>query len=143
MRERAFAAAAAVLSLLGAIVFLRSWRGDLGVPLEYFGDVNLQHMLVRSVVENGWFYENARLGAILAQKANAARGPVQIFLPLRGVSILDSVTAEGPQPFWWPEADRALFDALKRHLRKDIPLHELDCNVNDEPFARATAGALL
>jgi uncharacterized protein (UPF0261 family) len=87
--------------------------------------------------------ENARLGQIIAEKASAARGPVQVFLPLRGVSILDSVTAEGPQPFWWPEADRALFDALKRHLRKDIPLHELDCNVNDEPFARATTGALL
>jgi phosphoglycerol transferase len=68
MRERAFAAAAAVLSLLGAILFLRSWRGDLGVPLEYFGDVNLQHMLVRSVVENGWFYENARLGAPSGQE---------------------------------------------------------------------------
>ena len=71
MRDRSelgFAAASAVLSLLGAIVFLRSWRGDLGVPLEYFGDVNLQHMLVRSVIENGWFYENARLGAPSGQE---------------------------------------------------------------------------
>ena len=68
MRERAFAAASAVLSLLGAIYFLRSWRGDLGVPLEYYGDVNLQHLLVRSVVENGWFYENARLGAPSGQE---------------------------------------------------------------------------
>jgi hypothetical protein len=71
MRDRSelgFAAASAVLSLLGAIVFLRSWRGDLGVPLEYFGDVNLQHLLVRSVVENGWFYENSRLGAPSGQE---------------------------------------------------------------------------
>jgi phosphoglycerol transferase len=66
MRDRtelAFASASAVLPLLGAVVLLRLWQGDLGIPLEYFGDVNLQHLLVRSVIENGWFYENARLGA--------------------------------------------------------------------------------
>ncbi len=87
--------------------------------------------------------ENARLGEILAQKANAARGPVAIFLPLRGVSILDSVIEEGPQPFWWPEADKALLEAIKSNVRRDIPVHELDVNVNDPQFAAATAGALL
>jgi phosphoglycerol transferase len=64
-REAAFATLAAVGSLLGGIVFLRSWRGDLGVPLDYFGDVNLQHLLVKSVLEEGWYFENARLGAPL------------------------------------------------------------------------------
>jgi hypothetical protein len=58
-----FAALAAAGSLLGGIVFLRSWRGDLGVPLDYFGDVNLQHLLVKSVLEEGWYFENSRLGA--------------------------------------------------------------------------------
>jgi phosphoglycerol transferase len=62
-REAAFAAVAAVGSLLGGIVFLRSWRGDLGIPLDYFGDVNLQHLLVKSVLEEAWYFENARLGA--------------------------------------------------------------------------------
>jgi hypothetical protein len=57
------AALAGGLALLGAIVTLRLWQGDLGVPFEYFGDVNLQHLLVRSVIDNGWFYEYARLGA--------------------------------------------------------------------------------
>jgi uncharacterized protein (UPF0261 family) len=87
--------------------------------------------------------ENAQLGKIIAEKANAARGPVQLFLPLRGLSLLDSVTEQGPQPFWWPEADRALFEAIKQHVRPDIPVHELDCNINDPQFAQATAGALL
>jgi uncharacterized protein (UPF0261 family) len=99
---------------------------------------NPQVTLMRTTPE-----ENARLGRILAEKANAARGPVQVFLPLRGVSILDSVTEEGAQPFWWPEADGALFAALKAHLRPGIPVHELDVNVNDPRFARETAGALL
>ena len=99
---------------------------------------NPQVTLMRTTPE-----ENARLGRILAEKANAAKGPVQIFLPLKGVSILDSVTDEGPQPFWWPEADKSLFDAIKATIQKNIPVHELDVNVNDPQFAQATATALL
>jgi uncharacterized protein (UPF0261 family) len=115
------------------------------VPARYKSDAarkfyvwNPQVTLMRTTVE-----ENAQLGKILAEKANAARGPVRIFLPLRGVSILDSVTDEGPQPFWWPEADRALFDAIKANIRRDIPVDELDVNVNDPAFAQATTSALL
>jgi|SRR5579883_2030771 len=107
-------------------------------PTRQFYVWNPQVTLMRTTPE-----ENARLGRILAEKANAAKGPVQLFLPLRGLSVLDSVTEQGPQPFWWPEADRALFDAIKEHIRKDIPVHELDCNINDPQFAQATAGALL
>ncbi|HEV2123037.1 MAG TPA: Tm-1-like ATP-binding domain-containing protein, partial [Chloroflexota bacterium] len=87
--------------------------------------------------------ENSQLGRILAEKANAAKGPVQIFLPLRGVSILDSATEEGPQPFWWPEADQALYDAIKQHVRQDAPVHEIDANINDPAFMDATVTALL
>jgi uncharacterized protein (UPF0261 family) len=115
------------------------------VPAKYKNDPsrkfyvwNPQVTLMRTTPE-----ENAQLGRVIAEKANAARGPVQIFIPLRGVSILDSVTDEGPQPFWMPEADRALFAAIKRHVRRDVPVHELDANINDPPFADATAGALL
>ncbi|HEX2185024.1 MAG TPA: Tm-1-like ATP-binding domain-containing protein [Chloroflexota bacterium] len=107
-------------------------------PTRKFYVWNPQVTLMRTTPE-----ENAALGRILAEKANAAKGPVQVFLPLRGVSILDSVTEEGPQPFWWPEADKALFDAIKHHLRPGIPVHELDVNINDPAFAEATAGALL
>lgn len=107
-------------------------------PARKFSVWNPQVTLMRTTVE-----ENARLGEILAEKANAAKGPVQIFLPLQGVSILDSVTEAGPQPFWWPEADRALFDAIKQHIRSAIPVHELDANINDLAFAKATADALL
>ena len=115
------------------------------VPARYRSDSarkfyvwNPQVTLMRTTPE-----ENAQLGRIIAEKANAAKGPVQIFIPLRGVSILDSVTDEGPQPFWWPEADKALFDAIKQHVRADISVHELDANINDDAFATATTDALL
>jgi uncharacterized protein (UPF0261 family) len=83
--------------------------------------------------------ENAELGRILAEKANKSTAPVAFFLPLKGVSMLDSPGKE----FWWPEADKALYDAIKEHLRSDIPVYEMDNNINDDEFADAIADKLL
>ena len=83
--------------------------------------------------------ENAELGRILAEKVNLSTAPVTVFLPLRGVSQLDSPGGE----FWWPEADAALYGAIKATLRPDIPVVELDLNINDPAFAEATARQLL
>jgi uncharacterized protein (UPF0261 family) len=83
--------------------------------------------------------ENAELGRILADKANKSASPVAFFLPRRGVSMLDAPGKE----FWWEQADQALFDAIKKHRRPDIPVYELDHNINDDAFADAMAGKLL
>ena len=90
--------------------------------------------LMRTTVE-----ENARLGAIFAEKANAATGKVAFLLPLHGLSVLDS---EGGA-FWSPEADGALFDAIKANLRADIPVVELDAHINDEAFSQKAVTMLL
>ena len=83
--------------------------------------------------------ENTAIGRNLAEKANQSSGPVAFFLPLKGVSMLDAPGKE----FWWPEANRALFEAIKDHLKPDIPVFELDCNINDEEFADAMANQML
>lgn len=83
--------------------------------------------------------ENDRLGKEIAHKASAARGPTAVLLPLRGVSAID---AEG-QPFWWPEADRALFQSLRNWISPHVDLIELDQHVNDAEFARMAAETLL
>ncbi|MEO6789278.1 MAG: Tm-1-like ATP-binding domain-containing protein, partial [Chthoniobacteraceae bacterium] len=83
--------------------------------------------------------ECAELGRILAEKVNAYRAPVTVLLPLRSISI---ISAPGGA-FHWPEADAALFGAIKKHLRPGIPLIELDCAINDPAFAEACANALL
>lgn len=90
--------------------------------------------LMRTNVE-----ESARLGEILAHKANAATGPVAFLLPLQGVSMLD----KPGERFWWPEADRALYDAIRRHLRPGIEVAEMDCNINDPAFADRAVEMLL
>ena len=83
--------------------------------------------------------ECAELGHILAEKANACRGPVTVLLPKKAISI---ISAAG-KPFHSPEADAALFDSIKKHLRPGIPLVEMDCEVNAPEFATACAKALL
>ncbi len=84
--------------------------------------------------------ECAELGRIIAGKLNRATGPTALFVPLRGVSMID---APG-QPFYAPEADQALFQAVRRHLDlRKVELVELDRHINDPEFAEAMASRLL
>jgi uncharacterized protein (UPF0261 family) len=81
--------------------------------------------------------ENALLGQIIAEKANAAHGPVTIILPLRGISAIDAAG----QPFWNPAADSALFEAIRRHAR--VKVIEMDAHINDPEFAERCTTELL
>ena len=83
--------------------------------------------------------ECAQLGRIVAEKLNASTVPVEVYLPLRGISV---ISAPG-QPFHSPEADAALFDAIRGGLRPGIPVYDVDANINDEAFAVRAAEALL
>ena len=83
--------------------------------------------------------ENDALGKEIAHKASAARGPAAVLVPRRGVSALD---AEG-KPFWWPEADAALFQSLRNWMSPHVRLIELDLHINDPAFAEAATRTLL
>ena len=83
--------------------------------------------------------ECTRLGEILAEKLNASTAAVTVLIPLGGLSVIDSPGG----PFWSPEADGALFEALKKNLRSDVPVIEMEANVNDPEFSRACAEQLL
>ncbi len=83
--------------------------------------------------------ENQQLGRILAEKANAAHGPVSLLVPLKGWSRFDAEDG----PFWCPEANRAAIAALRTNLRPDIPLIEIPAHINDEAFAAAAVETLL
>ncbi|MCS7044910.1 MAG: Tm-1-like ATP-binding domain-containing protein [Gemmataceae bacterium] len=108
------------------------------VPEKFHGRRFYQHnanvTLMRTTPE-----ENDRLGKEIAHKASAARGPTAVLVPLRGVSAIDR---EG-QPFWWPEADQALFQSLRNWLSPTVTLVELDLHINDPAFAAAAADLLL
>lgn len=76
--------------------------------------------------------ECAILGEWIGKRAAAATGPVAVMLPLRGVSAID---AQG-QPFWSPQADQALFEAIHAHAGA-AEVIDLDLHVNDPSFADA------
>ncbi len=82
--------------------------------------------------------ECAELGRRVATKLSSATGPTALFIPLKGVSM---IATEG-QPFHDPEADEALFSAVRTHLGPNVELHELDMDVNDPAVALAMADRL-
>jgi uncharacterized protein (UPF0261 family) len=121
----------------GCLDMVNFWAPET-MPAKFQGRKSYRHnpniTLMRTTPE-----ENRRLGEILAEKVNMSVGPVAVLIPLKGLSVIDSPGG----PFWWPEADGALFQALKSNLRSDIPVIELDCNVNAPQFARRCARTLL
>ena len=132
------------------------------VPARFKGRLFYKHnanvTLMRTTRE-----ENADIGATIAHKLSAAKGPVAILLPGRGVSAIDK---EG-QPFDDPAARKALHDAIRSGVQQRLRLRraseasraaasgggapravridvtELDLHINDPDFADAAARKLL
>ena len=104
------------------------------VPGRFRGRQLYQHnptiTIMRTTVE-----ECAQLGRIIADKLNRAKGPVAVFIPLSGVSAFSTAGAV----FYDPEADRALFDALRQELDPRIERIEMGAAINDSAFGRAMA----
>ncbi|QNB46374.1 UPF0261 family protein [Thermanaerosceptrum fracticalcis] len=82
--------------------------------------------------------ECKRLGEIIAEKLNMAQGPTKVVLPLKGVSL---IAIEG-KPFYDPDADKALFEAIRVNLDPRIELVEMDTDINDPEFALYLARSL-
>ncbi|MFC7338771.1 Tm-1-like ATP-binding domain-containing protein [Haloferula chungangensis] len=93
---------------------------------------NPQVTLMRTNAE-----ECAELGRILAEKANANRAPVSILVPRKAISV---ISAAG-QPFHDPDADEALFCAIREHA--NVEVCEFDEEINSAAFAKACAEKLL
>jgi uncharacterized protein (UPF0261 family) len=83
--------------------------------------------------------EAAQIGARFAERVNMATGPTAVLIPLGGCSKYELPGG----PFIDPDADAALFRAIRAGLRSDIPCHDVDANINDEAFIEAAAGAFL
>jgi uncharacterized protein (UPF0261 family) len=79
------------------------------------------------------------IGACIAAKLNAMQGPVRFLMPEGGVSAID----RPGQPFFDPEADRALFAAIEQGFRPSTnrKLVRLPLHINDDAFADALVAA--
>jgi uncharacterized protein (UPF0261 family) len=99
-----------------------------------FYEHNPQVTLMRTNEE-----EAVAIGTAMAQRINQSTGPVSVLLPLKGISAMS-----GPgYIFHDPIADEALFSALRRSLRSDIPVISRQENINEPAFAEACARELL
>jgi uncharacterized protein (UPF0261 family) len=82
--------------------------------------------------------ECGELGRQIGRKLSGAQGPTVLFVPLKGVSMID---VEG-QPFYDTDADAALFAGLHETLADSVEVHEVDTDINDPAFAVAMADRL-
>ncbi len=83
--------------------------------------------------------ENDELGKEIAHKACASRGPTAVLVPKGGISAIDKPGG----PFWWPEADQALFQSLRNWSSTSLKIHETEAHINDPEFAQLAAETLL
>ena len=83
--------------------------------------------------------EMREYGRLLCEKLNRAKGPVSLFVPLRGFSEYDTVGGV----FHDPEADLALIETLRTGLGEGVELVEMECDINASEFATAMAQRLL
>jgi len=79
------------------------------------------------------------IGAQLyAEKLNKAKGPVKLVVPLKGWSSIDK---EG-SILYDPEEDQVFIEELKKHLKKEIEIEEVNSNLEDINTARALVESL-
>jgi uncharacterized protein (UPF0261 family) len=121
---------------VGATDMVNFWA-MASVPPQFRGRILYKHnenvTLMRTTAE-----ECRRIGEEIGNKAAAARGPVAVLLPLRGVSAIDK---QG-EPFDDPEARQALFQAVRRSAGA-IDVIEIDAHINDPVFAEQAARKLI
>ena len=81
--------------------------------------------------------EMVMVAGTMADKLNKARGPVKVLIPLGGWSSLDRRGTD----FYDADLDRAFVIELKKQLKKDIELREVDADLEAPEFAEAIVEA--
>jgi uncharacterized protein (UPF0261 family) len=80
--------------------------------------------------------ETRVVGKTIAEKLNRAVGPVEVVIPTHALSAFT-----GPEgaPLYEPgqESDKALIQALKSKLNRNIPCYEVGAHINDPEFSEA------
>lgn len=122
---------------VGAIDMVNFWAPST-VPEKYRGRRFYEHnpnvTLMRTTAD-----ECRLVGEWIGERLSRCEGPVRFLIPEKGVSALD---IEGG-PFWDPEADRSLFEAIERTIAPTGSRHveRLPFHINDPAFADAVVQA--
>jgi uncharacterized protein (UPF0261 family) len=77
--------------------------------------------------------ELRNIASIYAQKLNKAVGPTKFLIPMRGWTGMEREQAD----LYDPEGSRAFVNKLRKELKAEIELREIDANIEDQTFAEA------
>lgn len=122
---------------VGAIDMVNFWAPST-VPERYRGRQFYEHnpnvTLMRTTAD-----ECRLVGEWIGERLSRCEGPVRFLIPEKGVSALD---IDGG-PFWDPEADRSLFEAIERTIAPtgNRRIERLPFHINDPAFADAVVKA--
>ena len=83
--------------------------------------------------------ECEKIAIDICDKLNQSTSKVALMIPLKGVS---AIAIKG-QVFYDEKADEALFSTIRKNIKPNIELIELDYAINDEEFSNALALKLL
>ena len=83
--------------------------------------------------------ELIQVAGVFAEKVNRSKGPVKFVIPLKGWS---SVDIPG-NPTYDPKEDRIFTEELRRRLKPEIEIVEVNANLEDPEFAKAIVKAAL
>ena len=126
-----------LLVVPGAADFFNQGALDT-VPEEYRLRKHYKHNPVATLVRVRG-EEMAVLGEQLAERLEAVTAPTAVMMPTRGLSLIGVPGG----PIADEAADRALLDSLRQKLRSDIPIIELDTDINSPEFGNAVADQFL
>ncbi|ESY88272.1 Tm-1-like ATP-binding domain-containing protein [Mesorhizobium australicum] len=124
---------------VGALDMVNFWAPST-IPEHHRGRLFYEHnpnvTLMRTTAR-----ECRAIGEWIGTRLAHCEGPVHFLIPENGVSALD---IEGA-PFFDPEADAALFEAIERTIRPGATrrVTRLALHINDPDFAKAAVAAFL
>ena len=125
------------LDMISCGPLLRKDRND---PLWISRDIAARNYFVQDSyrVQARTNVEELRIVAkAVAEKLNRARGPVKFLIPVRGWSSL----SVKEQSLYDPDTDRVFVEELRKQLKPEIEVRELDMHLNTPEFAMAVVEA--
>ena len=84
-------------------------------------------------------HELREVAGVFAEKLNKASGPVKVIIPTNGWSSVDSPG----NPTYDPKEDRVFGEELRKKLKPEIQIQEIDANIEDPEFAEVVVAAAL
>ncbi len=77
------------------------------------------------------------IASVYAEKLNKATGPTKFLIPMKGWLNVETEDSE----YFEPESIRAFVDVLKKELKPEVEIREIDANIDTVEFGQAVLAA--